>query len=56
VRIAAVEVCYLEERPEYDEGPFLREERSLIDAVADQVGRIVASAGPKSRCASCPRS
>jgi len=37
-----VEVCYLEERPECDEGPFLREERSLIDAVADQVGRIVA--------------
>lgn len=38
----AVEVCYLEERPECDEGPFLREERSLIDAVADQIGRIVA--------------
>ncbi len=38
----AVEVCYLEERPDCDEGPFLREERSLIDAVADQIGRIVA--------------
>lgn len=38
----AVEVCYLEERPACDEGPFLREERSLIDAVADQIGRIVA--------------
>ncbi len=38
----AVEVCYLEERPESDEGPFLREERSLIDAVADQIARIVA--------------
>lgn len=38
----AVEVCYLEERPECDEGPFLREERSLIDAVADQIGRIAA--------------
>lgn len=37
----AVEVCYLDERPECDEGPFLREERSLIDAVADQIGRIV---------------
>ncbi|ACU90375.1 sensor histidine kinase [Desulfomicrobium baculatum] len=37
-----VEVCYLEERPDSDEGPFLREERSLIDAVADQIGRIVA--------------
>lgn len=38
----ALEVCYLEERPECDEGPFLREERSLIDALADQIGRIVA--------------
>jgi signal transduction histidine kinase len=37
----AVEVCYLEQRPDSDEGPFLREERSLIDAVADQIGRIV---------------
>jgi signal transduction histidine kinase len=37
-----VEVCYLEERPPCDEGPFLREERSLIDAVADLVGRIAA--------------
>jgi signal transduction histidine kinase len=37
-----VEVCYLEERPNSDEGPFLREERSLIDAVADLIGRIVA--------------
>ena len=36
-----VEVCYLEERPTCDEGPFLREERNLIDAVADLVGRIV---------------
>lgn len=37
-----VEVCYLEERPVSDEGPFLREERSLVDAVADLVGRIAA--------------
>ncbi|MEW5772378.1 MAG: sensor histidine kinase [Thermodesulfobacteriota bacterium] len=35
-----IEVCYLEERPAFDEGPFLREERHLIDAVADLVGRI----------------
>lgn len=38
----SVEVCYLEIRPECDEGPFLHEERSLIDAVAGQIGRIVA--------------
>lgn len=38
----SVEVCYLENRPECDEGPFLHEERSLIDAVAGQIARIVA--------------
>ena len=30
----SVEVCYLEERPALDEGPFLKEERDLIDAIA----------------------
>ncbi len=40
-RAGSVEVCYLEERPEIDEGPFLKEERSLIDAVAERLGRIV---------------
>jgi DNA-binding response OmpR family regulator/signal transduction histidine kinase len=39
--IGSVEVCYLEERPESDEGPFLKEERSLLDAVAERLGRIV---------------
>jgi len=35
-----VEVIYLEKRPEIDGGPFLKEERLLIDAVAAQLGRI----------------
>jgi len=35
-----VEVCYLEDRPASDEGPFLKEERNLIDAIARQLGRI----------------
>ncbi|GAH03494.1 unnamed protein product, partial [marine sediment metagenome] len=35
-----VEVSYLEERPEIDEGPFLKEERLLIDAVAERLGDI----------------
>lgn len=34
----AVEVVYLEEKPDVHEGPFLSEERSLIDEVARQVG------------------
>ena len=42
-RIGAVEVYYLEERPESDEGPFLKEERSLINAIAERLGRIVES-------------
>jgi len=40
--IGFVEVCYLEEKPEYDEGPFLNEERLLIDAISDQIGKAVA--------------
>ncbi len=38
--VGAIEVCYLEERPLRAEGPFLVEERSLIDAVAERLGRI----------------
>ena len=37
----AVEVVYAEARPELDEGPFLNEERSLINTVAAQVAAIV---------------
>lgn len=39
-RVGSVEICYLEEKPESDEGPFLRQERDLIDAVAERLGRI----------------
>ncbi len=35
------EVVYTEDRPAADEGPFLREERHLIDAVARQVALII---------------
>ena len=33
-------IFYLEECPPADEGPFLKEERALLDAVAEQVGTI----------------
>jgi signal transduction histidine kinase len=36
-----VEVTYAEKKPELDEGPFLKEERSLIDTVAREVGIII---------------
>lgn len=35
-----VTVCYLEERPPSFEGPFLHEERVLLDAIAERVGNI----------------
>jgi len=40
-RRGSVEVVYLEEKPELDEGPFLREERSLLDMVAKEVAIII---------------
>ena len=36
-----VELVYIEEKPDLDEGPFLKEERSLIDAVAGQVALVI---------------
>ncbi|MEW6441133.1 MAG: PAS domain S-box protein [bacterium] len=39
--VGTVEVHYLEERPPCDEGPFRREERTLIDAVAARLGEMV---------------
>ena len=39
--IGAVEVYYLEERSDIDEGPFLQEERKLINAVAEKLGKII---------------
>ncbi len=38
---AAIEVCYLEKKPELDDGPFLKEEKSLIKAIAERLGRII---------------
>jgi signal transduction histidine kinase len=36
-----VEVTYTKEKPELDEGPFLKEERSLIDTIAREVAIII---------------
>jgi DNA-binding CsgD family transcriptional regulator len=38
--VGEVGIFYLEERPAADEGPFLKEERALLDAVAEQIGTI----------------
>jgi signal transduction histidine kinase len=36
-----IEVAYFEERPELDEGPFLREERVLLDTLAKEIANIL---------------
>jgi PAS domain S-box-containing protein/putative nucleotidyltransferase with HDIG domain len=41
MKFGAVTVCYLEEKPAADEGPFLKEERSLINTVAEFLGHII---------------
>jgi PAS domain S-box-containing protein len=40
-RVGVVEVYYLEKKPKIDEGPFMKDERKLLDAVAERVGRII---------------
>lgn len=37
----SVEVTYADARPKADEGPFLKEERHLIDAVAREIGFVI---------------
>ncbi|MEO0082479.1 MAG: ATP-binding protein [candidate division WOR-3 bacterium] len=41
VRRGIVEVVYSEPRPDLDEGPFLREERHLIDTVANRLSSVL---------------
>jgi hypothetical protein len=36
--VGEVTIMYLEKRPPEDEGPFLREERALLDAIAERIG------------------
>ncbi|MBA7613833.1 Adaptive-response sensory-kinase SasA [subsurface metagenome] len=40
-RIGVLEVYYLEERPESFKGPFLKEERSLLNAITSRVSQII---------------
>lgn len=41
-QVGSVEVCYLEARPDRDEGPFLWQEGRLLDVVAERLGKTVA--------------
>jgi len=40
-RVGTLEVCYLEEKPQIEEGPFRKEERNLIDAISERLGKAV---------------
>ncbi len=40
--VGEVTIVYLEERPPLDEGPFLREERILLDAITERIGSAAA--------------
>ena len=39
--IGRLEICYLEEKPDCEEGPFLAEERLLLNAIAGRIGAII---------------
>jgi hypothetical protein len=39
--LGTLEVCYLKEKPELDEGPFLMEAKNLIKAVAENIAKII---------------
>jgi DNA-binding CsgD family transcriptional regulator len=38
--VGECEIFYTEERPPSDEGPFMNEERALLDAISEQIGTI----------------
>jgi len=40
-KFGTLEVCYLLEQPESDEGPFLKEERNLIRVIAERLGNMI---------------
>jgi hypothetical protein len=40
-RVGALEVCYLEEKQELEEGPFLKEATNLITSIAESIAQIV---------------
>jgi hypothetical protein len=41
-KVGRIEIYYGEEKPEEDEGPFLKEERRLIDAIARRISTFIA--------------
>ncbi len=48
-KLGQIEVAYHEEKPEEDEGPFLKEERRLIDTLADLLSSFIEEKRAKER-------
>ena len=40
-KIGVIDVYYLEEKPIFDDGPFLTQEMHLLDSVAERLGRVI---------------
>lgn len=40
-KIGQVEICYLIEKPLRDEGPFLNEEKALLNMIAERISRLI---------------
>ena len=40
-KAGVIEIYYREARPKHDEGPFLKEERDLINAIAERISRFI---------------
>lgn len=40
-RVGMLEVCYLEEKPKRDEGPFLQQERNLLNTITERLGKTI---------------
>ena len=40
-KLGQVDLCYLQPRPQADEGPFLTEEAHLLTAIADRLARVI---------------
>ncbi|MFC1485770.1 helix-turn-helix transcriptional regulator [Candidatus Latescibacterota bacterium] len=48
-KCGTIEVYYLEQRPDSDEGPFLKEERNLLNVIAERLGNIVTQKSAEQR-------
>lgn len=48
-QVGEIEVFYLKEKPQLDEGPFLKEERDLINSIAMKIQDYIYTAGAKNK-------